>query len=185
MQLQQKILEEYAQWGVTGVWTKDGDLDITDIYQRILLEDNLPVRVILDHLYTPYSKDDDIEMFAQRANEIAGNPDYDGFLRADGIKIILDLPYHLWMHEAYNANGVPTTGHPLEDMDEVRRQIFEADINGLSVNVLTMGDRAVTEALDVLEDVVAQNPPRVRHHTVEHAEWIKESDLARFDELGV
>ena len=185
VKLQQKILEEYAQWGVTGVWTKDGDLDITDIYQQILLEDNLPVRVILDHLYTPYSKDGDIEMFAQRANEIAGNPVYDGFLRADGIKIILDLPYHLWMHESYDNNGTPTTGHPLEDMNEVRRQIFEADINGLSINVLTMGDRAVTEALDVLEEVTAQNPPRTRRHTVEHAEWIKESDLSRFDELGV
>ena len=185
VQLQQKILEEYAQWGVTGVWTKDGDLDITQIYQQILLEDNLPVRVILDHLYTPYSKDDDIVMFAQRANEIAGNQVYDGFLRADGIKIILDLPYHLWMHEVYDNNGVPDTGHPLEKMSEVRRQIFEADINGLTVNILTMGDRAVTEALNVLEEVAALNPSRTRRHTVEHAEWIKESDLSRFSELGV
>ena len=185
VQLQQKILEEYAQWGVTGVWTKDGDLDITRIYQQILIEDNLPVRVILDHLYTPYSEDDDIVKFAKRANEIAGNHVYDGFLRADGIKIILDLPYHLWMHEPYDNNGVPDTGHPLEDMDEVRRQIFEADINGLMVNILTMGDRAVTEALNVLEEVAALNPPRTRHHTVEHAEWIKESDLSRFSELGV
>ena len=89
------------------------------------------------------------------------------------------------MHEPYDNNGIPTTGHPLEDMDEVRHQILEADINGLTVNVLTMGDRAVTEALNVLEEVAVLNPPRTRRHTVEHAEWIKESDLLRFDELGV
>ena len=44
-------------------------------------------------IYTPrIQKMAILRCLRKGANEIAGNPVYDGFLRADGIKIILDLP---------------------------------------------------------------------------------------------
>ena len=182
--VQRTILEEYSAVGVTSIWTKDGDLDITRIYEQILRDDALPVRAILDNLYTPFSDKDDLERFAQRAEEIVHADLPPGFLRADGVKLMVDLPYQTWTFEPY-ADDPTNYGRPVYEMDEFRRQVLEADRLGLHINLLTMGDRAAHEGLNVLEQVAEVNPPRERRHTLEHAEWLIDADLPRFQKLGV
>ncbi len=54
---------------------------------------------------------------------------------------MVDLPYHSWMFEPY-ADDPGNSGHPVAEMDEIRRQVVEADRLGLLINLLTMGDRA-------------------------------------------
>ena len=182
--VQRHILDMYSEVGVTSIWTKDGDLDITRIYEQILRDDALPVRAVLDNLYTPWCKMEDLKVFKERADEIENSDLPKGFLRTDGVKLILDLPVHAWTHEPY-ADSAGWTGHPLFDMEYFQNQVNEADKLGLNINLLIMGDRAVTEGLDALEEASKINPSRERRHTLEHAESIRNVDIPRFKKLGV
>lgn len=191
VRLQQDSLGEYAKYGVTAIWTKDGDLgtdahyaDIPRIYEELLRRDQLPVRAVLDNLLTPYAREDELQLFAQQAREIEESDLPKGFLRADGVKLMVDLPYHAWMFEPY-ADDPGNSGHPVTEMAAIRRQVVEADRLGLLINLLTMGDRAVHEALNLLQELPEVNPPRPRRHTLEHASFISHGDLSRFRRLGV
>ncbi|MEW6357162.1 MAG: amidohydrolase [Planctomycetota bacterium] len=184
--LQRAILEEYPKVGVTSIWTKDGDIDITRVYERILRKDALPVRVVLDNMYTPYSNLDDIRKFAERGKELAQSDLPKGFLRADVAKLFIDLPIKgwKWMFEPY-ADGSGGAGRPAFPIEDFRAQMREADRLGLQINISVYGDRALHECLNILEETARANPPRERRHMIEHAEFIKDADLPRFRQLGV
>jgi predicted amidohydrolase YtcJ len=185
---QRLILEEYPKVGVTSIWTKDGDNEITRIYEQILRNDVLPVRAILDNLYSPFSGKDDIKLYARWAKQLENSGLPKGFLRADGIKIMVDLAYTAWMFDPYNIDPTKPNycGKPVyEDMKELERQVFEADKLGLHVNLLAIGDRAVHEGLNVLDRMMKANPLRKRRHTLEHAEYVIDMDLARLKKLEV
>lgn len=179
--VQRLVLDEYTKVGVTGIWTKDGDDEITRIYEQILRDDTLPVRAILDNLYTPLSGKDDIKEYARRAKEIENSDLPKGFLRADGVKLMVDMPYHRMTFEPYG--NPPTTGEMVFEMAEFRRQVTEADGLGLHINLLCIGDRAVHVGLNVLAEVAEINPPRKRRHSIEHADLLDDKDIPRFKKL--
>ncbi|MBL7128421.1 MAG: amidohydrolase [Ignavibacteria bacterium] len=182
--VQRLILEMYSEVGVTSIWTKDGDLDITRIYEQILRDDALPVRAVLDNLYTPWCKMEDLKAFKERADEIENSDLPKGFLKTDGVKLILDLPVHAWQFEPY-ADSAGWTGHPLFDMEYFQEQVNESDRLGLNINLLIMGNRAAYEGLNAIEKAIKLNPPRERRHSLEHAEFLINDDIPRFKELGV
>ncbi len=180
------ILEEYSKVGVTSIWTKDGDIEISKIYEQLLKDDSLPVRATLDMLYTSYSSIDDIQMYADRATELKNAPLPKGFLKSPGAKLILDMPAdgYVWLFES-DKDPDTKTGKPFFSLEGFREQAIEADKKGLTINVLGLGDRAIHEALNVLEEIVKINPERERRHTIEHAEYIQDNDLGRFKDIGV
>lgn len=182
------ILEEYSKVGVTSIWTKDGDIDTTRLYEQLLRDDSLPVRGVLNILYTPFFKDVAVlQTFADRARELEGADLPPGFLRGGVAKVIIDLvldSHQGWLFEPY-ADGIGGCGKPTFDMEHFRAQVLEADKLGLQVNISVYGDRGVYEALNVLDQVARINPSRARRHTLEHAELIHERDLPRFKELDV
>ncbi len=181
---QRWFLEQYPKVGVTSIWTKDGDVEITRIYEQILRQDRLPVRAVLDNLYTPHSKQGDLDRFAERAKKLAESNLPRGFLRADGVKLLVDLPYIAWMFEPY-ANEPGNQGKTVYPREEIKRQILKADGLGLHVNLLIAGDQSAHLALQILEEVARENPPRERRHSLEHADFLVDEDLQRFHELGV
>ena len=184
--LQRAILEEYSRLGVTSIWSKDGDIDITRVFEQIVREDNLPVRSVLDNMYTPYSKLNDIQRFAERARELEASDIPKGFLRADGIKLFIDLPAigWIWMFEPYE-DGSGQTGQPAFPLPYFFSQMLEADRLGLQINISVYGDRALHECLNMLGDISKTNPHRERRYLIEHAEFIKEADLVRFKQMGI
>jgi len=182
--IQRHILDMYSEVGVTSIWTKDGDLDITRIYEQILKDDARPVRAVLDNLYTPWSKIEDLKKFKERADEIENSDLPKDFLRTDGVKLILDLPVHGWMFDPY-ADSTEWSGYPLFDMEYFNKQVIEADRLGLIINLLIVGDRAAHEGLNAIEKAIKLNPPRERRHTLEHADFLQNEDIPRFKELGV
>lgn len=183
--IQRVILDEYSKVGVTSIYAKGGYPEITDVYEYLLANDRLPVRATLNNMYTPYSKLSDIAVFKERADKLtaAGHPS--GFLRADVLKVFIDLPKKgwIWMHEPYaDGSGSGKPAYPLEDFTA---QVLEGDKLGLQVNVSVYGDKALTKTLDVFERVMKQNPERERRHTVEHGEYVQPSDIGRYKKLGV
>ena len=182
--MQRYILEMYSKVGVTSIWTKDGDTNMTLIYEQILKDDALPVRAVLDNLYTPWCKMEDLKTFKNIADELENSDLPKGFLKADGVKLILDLPVHAWMFEPY-ADSTDWYGYSLFEIDSFRLQVVEADRLGLKINLLIMGDRAAFEGLNAIEHAMQVNPPRERRHTLEHAEYIRNEDIPKIKKLGV
>lgn len=184
--LQKMVLDRYPQVGVTAIWTKDGTPDISRVYEKIYRDNALSVRAVLDNMFTHYSKLADIEGFAKSADEMASTGISKDFLRADVIKLYIDLPElgWKWMFEPY-LNMPNQKGKPAYDMDYFLAQMKEADRLGLQINVSVYGDRALHECFNAFEETFRTNPSRDRRHSIEHAEFIKDADLPRFRKLGI
>ena len=67
----------------------------------------------------------------------------------------------------------------------MERRIREADAAGIPVSVHAIGDRANSILLDIFDQVATVNGPRDRRPRVEHAQHLKERDIARMAQLGV
>lgn len=184
--LQRAVLEEYPKVGVTAIWTKDGDIDTTRVYEKIYRDNALPVRSVLDNMYTPYSRPEDITAIAEHAREMEQSGIARDFLRSDVIKLFIDLPETgwKWMFEPY-VNPPGESGKPAYPLTDFQAQMEEADRLGLQINVSVYGDRALDEAFNAFEETFRVNPPWLRRHGIEHAEHIKDFDLPRFRELDI
>ncbi len=71
------------------------------------------------------------------------------------------------------------------DPDTLYEQVAGAEAAGLHVMVHAIGDRAIGTLLDVYARVATANGPRDRRFRVEHAQHLRQADIARFAELGV
>ncbi len=184
---QHSICSKYNSVGITSIWTKDGTIDYTRFYERMLAEDRLPTRAVLNCLYTPFHELGYLKEIRERALELENIDLPKGFLRADSVKLILDLvpsAHQAWLFEPY-SDGIGGCGKPVFPVDEFQKIVNEADRLGLQMNSVTIGDRAVHECLNAYEEAERVNPPRRRRYTVEHVELITDDDIRRLPELDV
>jgi len=66
-----------------------------------------------------------------------------------------------------------------------RQEIISADSAGLQVAVHAIGDRANAMLLGFFETAAARNGARDRRFRIEHAQHLRQADIARFGTLGV
>jgi predicted amidohydrolase YtcJ len=71
---------------------------------------------------------------------------------------------------------------PLSKLEE---RVLAADKAGLQVEIHAIGDRANAEILDLFERIAQKNGPRDRRFRIEHAQHLRQADIARFGTLGV
>ena len=62
---------------------------------------------------------------------------------------------------------------------------LKCDKNKLQLSVHAIGDRAISEVLDVFEKIVEENPPWDRRFRIEHAQHMAKNDFDRCGKLGV
>jgi predicted amidohydrolase YtcJ len=62
---------------------------------------------------------------------------------------------------------------------------MECDKNKLQLSVHAIGDRAISEVLDVFEKIINVNPEWDRRFRIEHAQHMAEKDFERCRKLGV
>lgn len=92
-----------------------------------------------------------------------------------------------WFHEPY-TDAPETCGLPSEelvDLERHYRNMREADAAGLQIAFHAIGDRANGVALDLWQRLAEDNGPRDRRARIEHAQHLRESDVARFASAGV
>jgi predicted amidohydrolase YtcJ len=83
------------------------------------------------------------------------------------------------------ADDPKTTGlllHPVADLD---RLVAAADAAGFQLAVHAIGDRANSLVLDAFAKAAQANPSRDRRFRIEHAQVVRQADVARFKALGV
>ena len=158
--------------GLTGVHDCDGGLTHEDFHALRDLGE-YPLRV---YLMVPVSHlNEAIDQGVQTGQG-------DDMLRTGPVKIFADGalgPKTAAMLDPYrNTTEMGIVVTPREELVDIARRSFE---NGLDIAVHAIGDRAVRNVLDAVQNADATN----RRPRVEHAQITHPSDIPRFAQLGV
>ncbi len=85
-----------------------------------------------------------------------------------------------WFFEPYldapNTSGLARA----EVATTMKQNIIDADKAGLQVMIHAIGDKANATVLDYYENATAVNGPRDRRYRIEHAQHLRQQDIARF-----
>jgi predicted amidohydrolase YtcJ len=175
----------YLARGVT--WVQDAWVDPIDVdtYVEAARRDALRVRFNLAFYADPRHFDSQITHFAESRRRVddAASP----LLTAHTVKFFADgvvenetgallAPYCSGLHDHGMRNW---EGDSLAD---AARRVDEL---GLQIHIHAIGDAAVRQALDALEEVARRNGPRDRRSVIAHAQLVDDADIHRFAELGV
>jgi len=77
----------------------------------------------------------------------------------------------------YAAEAIPLT--------RIEERIAAADAAGLQVEVHAIGDRAISELLDIYARVAKRNGSKDRRFRIEHVQHLRAADIPRFAQQGV
>lgn len=105
--------------------------------------------------------------------------------RLDAVKLFLDGTLGgrtACMHQPFGDHA--GTGLPTLAPGEARRRVEAAHLAGLQVCIHAIGDRATSDAVALIADVVAAHPGPHRHR-VEHASVLDDATVDRMAEVGV
>ncbi len=116
------------------------------------------------------------------ADEIEARGRGDDWLRLGGLKAFMDgsLGSHTAAFFEPFTDAPDDSGLLLNEADDMRRWIRDADAAGLQLAIHAIGDRAVSNLLDMYLETVEQNGLRDRRFRIEHAQHVHPSDLRRF-----
>ena len=114
-----------------------------------------------------------------------------GRFAATSVKIMQDgvvENFTAGMLEPYlDADGNPTDnrGKSFVDPEELKAHVTRLDAEGFQVHVHALGERAVREALDAIEQARRTNGMNDLRHHLAHLQVVNPNDVPRFRELGV
>ena len=106
----------------------------------------------------------------------------DAMLRIGGLKGFMDGS--LGSHTAAFFEGFTDTpedrGFLINELDDMHAWISGADDAGLHVIVHAIGDKAISDLLNIYYDVAKEHGARDRRFRIEHAQHIRPADIGRF-----
>lgn len=125
--------------------------------------------------------------WARLRDRIAKDGRGDDWFRIGALKGFVDgsLGSHTAAFDAPFTDAPGDRGLLVIDPETLYELVAGADAAGLHVMVHAIGDRAIGTLLDVYARVAEANGPRDRRFRVEHAQHLRQADIARFAELGV
>ena len=111
----------------------------------------------------------------------------DGWLSFGTLKIGIDGSMGAQtalLYESY-TNDPSTSGVYVGDQERNRRVAAEQHLNGGQIAIHAIGDRAITEAVSRIEEVLDAEPRRDHRHRIEHFEYPTDADIERARRLGI
>jgi predicted amidohydrolase YtcJ len=86
-----------------------------------------------------------------------------------------------------DAAGAATGEYGIDQyrLADLARHVAACDAAGFGIHIHAIGDRAVRESLDVLEQAAAANGRRDARHQLAHVQFAHREDIPRFRSLGV
>jgi len=180
--------------GVTGwqdafVGAGFGLADTLEIYLRAIEEGTLLARTSAALWWERHQGSEQIPALVERRARAAavGRPE---LFTASTVKIMVDgvaENFTAAMSMAYlDAHGHATENSGLSfiDREKLKAYVQQLDAEGFQVHFHSLGDRAVTEALDAIESAVAANGPSDNRHHLAHLQVVAATDIPRFAQLG-
>jgi predicted amidohydrolase YtcJ len=171
-----KMIEDFNREGMTGA--KDPGIAQAkwDLYQEILKEGKLTVR-----MFALWAGGRSVEATQQLMGRIVNLPHPpatigDGRLISGGVKMYMDGSggaRTAWMYQDWNKNSTErdtgNTGYPTTPPDEYRESVRLMHNAGLHVSTHAIGDRAIDWVVDTYERALAAKPTRGLRHGIIHA----------------
>ena len=167
----EKAMRHLVRQGVTSVHAMEGP-DTLGRLQEIRKQGRLPLRVAA---YLPPGAIPSLAAAGLRSGF------GDEWLRLVGIKLFVDGTLGsqtAWLWEPYDNLRPSSRGIATISVRELRRQVREVATAALPCAVHAIGDRAVSEVLDVFSAVGDRRPPLP--HRIEHIELVRPEDIGRF-----
>ena len=171
-----RIVEDFNKEGMTGA--KDPGIGQAkwELYQELLKEGRLTVRV-----FALWSGARRLEDRAAVLARVAANPrragiDAGGMLVSGGVKMFMDGSggaRTAWMYQDWNRNLTDTDtgnpGYPATPPDVYRQIVTELHEAGVHVSTHAIGDRAIDWVVDTYDLALKAKPTRGLRHGIIHA----------------
>lgn len=159
--------------------------DITEekyysLYQEFKNDNKLKTRINCIHPIQQVNTLIDRELFSKSGDELVRTGTVKAF--ADG-----SLGSNTaWFFESYEDDS-KSKGLPTDYMTngKFREWALFADKNKIQLAVHAIGDRAISEVLDVFEEIVKTNEEWDRRFRIEHVQHIRSKDIVRMKDLNV
>ncbi|MFE6736646.1 amidohydrolase [Microbacterium sp. NPDC057650] len=187
--------EELIALGITG-WQDAmvgagvaGVADPLSAYERALDEGELLVHVTGAQWWRRDGGIEQVELMQRRRDDLAARRP-DGRFTLGTTKIMVDgvaenqTAAMLTPYRDGHGHDTANLGLSFIAPDDLRRYVIALDAAGQQVHMHALGDRAVREALDALQDAREVNGSTDGRHHLAHLQVIAEADVPRFAELG-
>ncbi|REJ04204.1 amidohydrolase [Microbacterium bovistercoris] len=186
--------EELIALGITG-WQDAmvgagvaGIADPLTAYERALSEDTLQVHVVGAQWWVRDGGLDQVETMVARRERIAAEHS-DRRLDLATTKIMVDgvaenqTAAMLTPYRDGHGHDTDNSGLSFIDPEALRRYVTALDAAGQQVHMHALGDRAVREALDALQDARQANGDTDGRHHLAHLQIVARADVPRFADL--
>lgn len=175
----EKMIEVLHSYGITTV----SDITLPDnleIYKSLYRKNKLKLRI---NSYIPFAEFDNLKKYEEETSEIPKElfsikgfkAYYDGALGSETGLFKLN-------YKNKDYNGYKTEIAESGKLLEMAKRIDKA---GKQIIIHAIGDKAVSEVLDISKDIINDNGLNDRRIRIEHAQHIDGADFDRFKELNV
>jgi predicted amidohydrolase YtcJ len=170
-----------AENGVTSVQDMSAAPDVLAVYQKLLADGELTVRIYGAQPLAQWQRLAAVGVHASFGSEKLKIGNLKGF--ADGSLGSTTALFFEPYLDAPNTSGL--AGDEMIPESKMRDHILEADRAGLQVSVHAIGDRANHIILGMYEEAERANGSRTHRFRIEHAQHLRADDIPRFGKLGV
>jgi predicted amidohydrolase YtcJ len=169
-----KIIDDFHREGMTGVKNPGINQRDWDLYQELLREDKLDVR-----LFALWHGGRTLASAREALKKVQALPKppetFDGRLISGGIKLYIDGSggaRTAWMYKDWNRNAkdvdTGNTGYPAEDPEVYRAQVKMFHEAGIHVSTHAIGDKAIDWVVDTYASLLKETPTKGLRHGVIH-----------------
>ncbi len=176
-----------AQLGITSIQNASGNLNELSLYEELLKNHELSLRVSVAFSVGDETSSDLIQSFVDARDRLGVNP----MLRANSVKFMIDgvIEGHTGFMLAPYSDRVPKelspTGQLSMSLPTFDELVTTFDSLGFQIYTHAIGDRGVRETLNAYESARNKNGLKDARHRIEHIETIDPTDIPRFAQLGV
>ncbi len=168
-----KIIADFHREGMTGVKNPGIEEEDWTLYQELLKEHRLDIRLFA--LWRASPTRESAEKLVARVGQLPKRQAQDGMLISGGIKIFMDGSggaRTAWMYKEWNkgSTGIDAGnfGYPSTPPDLYREQVRMFHKAGLHVSTHAIGDRAIDWVVDTYAQVLAETPTKGLRHGLIH-----------------
>ena len=170
------------RYGITSITDASVGAEALEAYEALDQRGELNLRVITSLWWDREGDESQIPiLIEQREKYTKGN------IRATTVKIMQDgvlENYTGAMLEPYLLGG-GTRGIPMVEPEFLKQVVTLLDAEGFQVHFHAIGDGAIRQSLDAVEEALLENGALGHRHHISHLQVIHPDDIARFAELDV